>query len=173
MHTTMANENYEKDWKKFLKCKECWEFKELNEQNWYKHYQWFMWVLWRCKECIKGWRKSEHEIMMARKCDYNRYHNNCKRRENVKNWTRMRTKKHLEINPNWTLYHERAQRKINKLWIRPSKCPICWYSGKIIAHHPDINEWNKIVFCCQPCHSKIHMGKINCPKALDLLVNNI
>lgn len=66
MHTTMANLNYEKDGKVFLKCKECGEFKEVNIENWYRHSEGFLWVLWRCKECIKKWRKTEYERWMAR-----------------------------------------------------------------------------------------------------------
>lgn len=165
MHTTMANENYEKDWKRFLKCKECWEFKELNEQNWYKHHQWFMWVLWRCKECIKKWRSSERELIMARKRDSDRWHNNPKRHEYMSKANIIRRK----VKWYWKI-HQRVSKIIKKLWIdRPSKCTICWCENKIYAHHPDYNKPYEVVFVCQPCHSKIHSWKIKCPTPLKLL----
>lgn len=173
MHTTMANENYEKEWKKFLKCKECWTFKELNDVNRYKHPDWFMWVLWRCKDCIKKWRKSEHEISMARIRDRDRYKNNPKRRSYVHRLSRERTKIHMLENKCWIKNHERTNRYIRKLWIRPQICPLCWYEWRIVAHHPDINERNKIVFCCQPCHDKIHRWKIECPTPINLLNLNL
>lgn len=172
MHTTMANENYEKEWKKFLKCKECWEFKELNNVNRYPHNQWFMWVLWRCKECILKWRKTKHELQMARIRDMERYKNDPKRNEYVKLCTKKRTKRHSLDNPNRNKNHEKADRKIKKLWVRPKTCPICWYEWRIVAHHPDINIWNEVVFCCQICHDKIHRNKIECPKPLDLIANS-
>lgn len=172
MHTTMANENYEKEWKKFLKCKECGEFKEINSENWYPHKEGYLWVLWRCKECILKWRKTEHELQMARIRDRDRYKNNSKRREFVYESSKRRNKIRNEENRNWDLSHGRADFKIKQLWIRPKTCPICWYEWRIVAHHPDINIWSEIVFCCQICHDKIHRNKIECPKPLDLLANN-
>ena len=165
----MANENYEKDWKMFLKCKECWEFKEVNSQNWYSHNEWYLWVLWRCKSCILNGRKSEHELQMARVRDRDRYKNNPKRFEYICTRTKNKTKRYQTENPNRIKYHERCYKIINKLWIRPKICPMCWYEWRIVAHHPDINLWNEIVFCCQICHDKIHKNKIECPKPINLL----
>lgn len=144
----MANLNYKKDWKTFLKCKECWSFKEVNLDNWYYHNEWFLWVLWRCKQCILKWRKTEHELNMARKRDRDRYFNNKKRREFVYNSSKNRIIRHMKENKNWNALHEKAQRLIKKLWIRPTQCPICDYKWRIVAHHLDINKWNEIVFCC-------------------------
>lgn len=164
MHTTMANDVIEKNWKKFLKCKECWEFKELNLDNWYKHSQWFMWVLWRCKECIKRWRHSERELIMARKRDINRWRNNPHRHEYIlkNNSIRRRNKWYWNI-------HLKVSRLMKRLWIeRPKQCTICWCENVIYAHHPDYNNVYEVVFVCQPCHSKIHSWKIQCPKPINL-----
>lgn len=158
----MANDNYKKDWKIYLKCKQCSTFKEINKDNWYYHNEWFLWVLWRCKECILKWRKTEHELEMARKRDRDRYHNNKKRRDYIYRSSDLRDKKHIQENKKWRAYHLRTTRRIKKLWIRPNSCPICWYEWRIVAHHPDINKWNEIVFCCQICHDKIHRWKISC-----------
>lgn len=147
----MSNDVYEKDWRKFLKCKECWEFKEVCWDNRYSHSQWFLWVLWRCKDCIKKWRQSEKERAMARKRDYDRYHNNADRNSYIKKTTAERRKRKWY----WPV-HLKTDRLIKKLWVRPEKCPICWKRTRIVAHHPNYLEWNKIVFCCTICHSKIH-----------------
>ena len=160
----MANENYEKDWKKFLKCKECWEFKEINPNNWYYHSEGYLWVLGRCKECIKKWRRTEHELQMARIRDKNRYENNKKRREFIFVSAKKRQKIRSLENPKRVSNHSKTDKKIRQLWVRPKVCPICWYEWRIVAHHPDINIWNEIVFCCQICHDKIHRWRIECPK---------
>lgn len=167
----MANTSYELWWKTFLKCKECGEFKEINSENWYPHKEGYLWVLWRCKECILKWRKTEHEMNMARIRDRDRYINNKLRRDYIHKSTKERTKKHMKKTPTRNANHIKADRKIKKLWVRPKACPICWYEWRIIAHHPDINIWNEVVFCCQICHDKIHKNKIKCPSPLDLLTN--
>ena len=160
----MANTSYELKWKTFLKCKECWEFKEINTENRYAHKQGYLWVLWRCKKCILAWRKTEHELSMARKRDMDRYRNNKKRREYIyKAWNERRKKKWY-----WPI-HMKTNRHINKLWIRPDKCPLCGYKWRIVAHHPDYNKWNEIVFCCQICHDKIHRNKITDYNIINLL----
>lgn len=152
----MANDFYKEGWKTFLKCKQCNVFKELNNCNWYKHKQWFLWVSWRCKECILAWRKTEHELEMARKRDYNRYHNNIERRKY------QQEKSSLKRKEKWYWHiHTKTERTISKLGIRPSVCQFCWRSDRILAHHPNYNERYNIVFCCQRCHNKIHKGNIN------------
>jgi len=165
----MANTSYELGWKTFLKCKGCWEFKELNTENWYTHKEGYLWVLWRCKKCILAWRKTEHERKMARERDKDRYYNNPKRREYVYQSSKERTERHEKEGGWWNKYHLRTNRIIKKLWIRPKECPICWYKWRIVAHHPDYKEWNKIVFCCQPCHDKIHKKKLDKYTVIDLL----
>lgn len=162
----MANDFYEKDWKTFLKCKECNVFKEINNDNWYSHNEWFLWVLWRCKECILKWRHSEHERKMAREWerDMDRYHNNPKRREYIiKAWVERRKRKGY-----WKI-HLKTERQIKKLWIRPDKCPLCWYEWRVIAHHPNYDKRYEIAFCCQICHDKIHKWEITDYNAINLL----
>lgn len=152
----MANDFYKDGWKTFLKCKECNVFKELNNDNWYYHKEWFLWVLGRCKECILAWRKTKHELEMARKRDRDRYYNSPERREYIfKSWSERRKRKWY-----WKIHCDTA-RLIKKMWVRPSVCPICNdYEWRIIAHHPDYNKPHEIVFCCQICHDKIHKWKI-------------
>lgn len=159
----MANDFYKENWRTFLKCKQCKVFKEISKDNRYYHKQWFLWVLWRCKECILAWRKTEHELEMARKRDAFRYHNNTKRRDCIYKSSRERRKRKWYHN-----IHLKTSRKIKKLWIRPLVCPICWYRWRIISHHPDYSKWYEIVFCCQICHDKIHRWKVKCPQPIDL-----
>lgn len=155
----------EKDWKLYLKCKECWDFKEINNDNRYKHSAWFMGVLWRCKECIKKWRSSERERVMARKCDNNRYHNNTNRKKCIfESASRRRKERWLQ----WL--HSKTEYAIKKLWISISKCSICWKThNRIVAHHPDYSKRYEIVFVCPICHSNIHLWKIQCPTPIKIL----
>ena len=168
-NSRMANDFYREKWVTFLKCKQCNIFKELNDDNRYKHNEGFLWVLWRCKECIKAGRKTEYELKMARKRDAKRYKENPQRREYIYKSAKERNKRHEE---NWewrNKLHLRTSRRIAKLWIRPQKCPICWYEWRIVAHHPSLNNWREIVFCCQICHGKIHKGDITDYTVVNLL----
>lgn len=153
----MANEIKNIDNNIYLKCKQCEDFKLLNKEYWYKHNQWYMWFLWRCKECILKWRKTEHELSMSRKRDFHRYYFNQKRRSFVYENTSKRRKEKWYSN-----IHSKTSRYIKKNWKRPSICSVCLINkDRIEAHHFDYNQWNKIIFCCSLCHSKLDMWKIN------------
>jgi len=66
--------------------------------------------------------------------------------------------------------HWHTQRFIKKNGLRPNKCSICWKESKrIIAHHPNYDKRNEVVFVCQWCHHDIHLWYIECPEPIDLL----
>lgn len=137
------------DWFIKLKCKQCCEL--LTIDMFYKHKEWFLWVLWRCKDCIKLWRKTDHELMMSRKRDKQRYHHNKTRREYVHIQSANR-----RINKWYGKIHLACSRQIKKLWIRPTVCSICdQYSNRIEAHHFNYALPWKVIFCCKICHSKL------------------
>lgn len=146
-------------------CKICWVDKDDTKENWYFHSWKRHWL--KCKQCLLEWRKSEYERVMARERDKKRYENDINRRMYI-------FKRNLKArDEKWYWWvHSKTERRISKLKLRPNVCPICWYEWRIISHHPDINIWNEIVFCCQICHDKIHRNKIECPKPLDLLAND-
>lgn len=160
----MANDFYKEDWKTFLKCKECNVFKEINNDNRYSHKEGFLWVLWRCKECIKAGRKTEHEREMSRKRDMDRYYNNPDRREYI-----FKSSKERRARKGYTNIHTKTDRRVKKLWIRPTKCPLCNYEWRIVAHHPNYDKRYEIAFCCQICHDKIHKWKIADYNVINLL----
>lgn len=93
---------------------------------------------------------------MSRIRDRERYYNNESRREYIYKTSSERRKRKWY----WNI-HNKTAKMIRKLWIRPETCPICWYEWRIIAHHPDYNKPNEIVFCCQICHDNIHKEKIS------------
>ena len=50
---------------------------------------------------------------------------------------------------------------INKLWIRPAKCPHCGKEHcKIDFHHPNHLFWWKWTFCCKSCHYFFNKDKV-------------
>ena len=150
MHTTMTI------------CKVCKLDKEDIKENWYFNKWKRFWL--KCKACTLEWRKSEHERVMARKRDMERYRNNPERRKYLYlMWNKRRKLKWY--NP----IHLKAEKKITKLNLRPDVCPICWYKWRIIAHHPDYTKPYDVVFCCQICHDKIHKNKIKCPKPITII----
>lgn len=153
----MANPTKEIDWKTLLMCKECSKYKELSPSNRYKHSEWYLWVLWRCKDCIKSWRKTEEELVMARKRDNDRYYNNQDRRDCIFNSSSLRRREKWY----WPI-HTSCWRIIKRLWIRPNQCPICKKDSKRIeAHHYNYQFPFHIIFCCKVCHSKLDRWLIN------------
>lgn len=69
----------------------------------------------------------------------------------LKNKERERKKGYLDA-------HFKTQNVIRRKWIRPKCCSLCWCGWLIISHHPNYEEWNRVVFCCNSCHRLIHMG---------------
>ena len=126
----------------------------LDIKDYWYFYEWKrLWL--KCKSCMLEWRKTEYERSMARKRDRDRYYNNLKRREYVFKTALERRKEKWY----WHI-HTKTEKMIKKLWMRPNYCPICWKENRIIAHHPDYSKWYEIVFCCQPCHAKIHKWEL-------------
>ena len=143
-------------------CKVCGRDMLDIKDYWY-FYEWKrLWL--KCKSCMLEWRKTEYERSMARKRDRDRYYNNLKRREYVFKTALERRKEKWY----WHI-HTKTEKMIKKLWMRPNYCPICWKENRIIAHHPDYSKWYEIVFCCQPCHAKIHKWELEVFNIIDLL----
>jgi len=175
--TTQWKKRYWKeiDWKQYLVCTKCGQLKELSTDNYYKHKDWFMWYCSYCKECRKNVYEFDKDLIRTRK-------HNCyiKNRDKRLLYYREYNKRDYvkENHYNNTDMHKhsiriKTQKYIKSLWLRPSKCPICWYEWPIQAHHLNYNKWNEVVFCCQTCHSQIHHWIINCPQPIDLLLINI
>lgn len=127
----------------------------------------------------------KHKEEESLRCKVYRESNRDKVREIQKSW-RERNKDYWKVyDANWYAkhrlvhraemwywaLHQRTQKLIRKLWIRPKYCPICWWGWRIEAHHPNYNEWNKIVFCCVSCHQLIHNCVIECPDTIILQTN--
>lgn len=145
--------DFYKEWEKiFRKCSTCWEYKELNNENFPLNWHGFMWFLWRCKICKRKISKTEWAREKARKRDVYRYYNNPQRRQYMYWLISDRRKRKW-----YDHIHLKTARHIKKLWCRPDICPFCWkFHERIIAHHPDYSKRYEVVFCCPPCHSKIH-----------------
>ena len=173
MHTTMTNKTYEINWKVFVRCNKCLTIKELCLENWYPNKKAKLWFHYPCKECIKAHQRTEEVRAKRRVSDKIRYQTNPKRHAECNMRVKKALQRNQELNPLWRLNHTRADKLIERLWIRPDTCPICWREWKIMAHHPDDNLWNEFVFCCQICHKKIHSWEIECPEKIVLPTNLI
>ena len=116
------------------------------------------------KEEYKKYKENYREKNKDRRNEYNRaYIKEYQKRDYVK----ANIKEHA-IEMWYKPIHRKTNYLIKKLWIRPSVCPLCWKSWKIISHHPDYNKWNEIVFCCISCHAYIHNWKIKDFKTVKL-----
>ena len=150
------------------KCKECLIEKTLDQ--FYVHPLWVMWVLPRCKECIKSWRKSDRELKMSRIRDRDRYVNNAKRREYI-----FKSSIERRIRKWYAKVHWDTDNRIKRKYGRPNKCSVCygeidWVNIlRIVFHHPDYTKPYIWIFCCDVCHSKIHLWKVEPKEYIDLL----
>lgn len=132
-------------------CKECIIEKDYSEFYKYKHTPK---PSWRCKECIKAWRKSERERVMARVIDNNRtrpewyvYNRTVEdRRKNpIKNKARAIVNRYFR-------YHKED---------KPTVCSNCDIEWRIELHHFDYTKPREVIPLCSLCHSHIHIWKIN------------
>lgn len=70
---------------------------------------------------------------------------------------------------NRATFHWRTYDFINKYWLRPNVCQICWAKRRINAHHPSYDKRYEVVFCCSKCHINIHAWNIKCPEPINIL----
>lgn len=137
-----------------------------------------LWYRFLCKSCCnketREWKnKHKDYIRMSTKKYYEQH------KEFYKQWHKQdrinNRQKYTDMNRErrhkkwYNSIHIKTQRLIKKLWIRPDVCPICWRETTIIAHHPDYNKWNEVVFCCNGCHNEIHAWHLECPAVINLL----
>lgn len=69
-------------------------------------------------------------------------------------------------------FHAKARRQIEHYNLKPLECMICWNSGRIVAHHPSyesFDKWKDVVFVCDSCHQNIHHWFLECPEPIDLI----
>lgn len=135
-------------------CKECLEEKELSD--FYKHPQWFLWVLPRCKECIKRWRRTERERIMARVINKKRY-SKIERKEYMK----IKLKEFRIKYPEKYLAQRLVARflKKNKQY-KKNICYVSWIESRIELHHFDYTKPNYVIPCTHQIHSDFHSWKI-------------
>lgn len=158
---------YERNWIIYGQCSRCGEYFEMSNEFWYSNKSWFMWFSTECKKCDNERRLRLSHIRPknyeASRIASKKYYEKNKKEIQQKNHARGKLKWYDKI-------HRSTKKKIDRRWIRPSSCPICWANGvRIIAHHPDYNDRNLIVFCCDSCHRNIHNGNIECPKPINIL----
>ena len=189
MNRCVRHETINKDGKLYMLCRWCWEVKELSSEFRWKDSGSKTWYVYRCKECMRPIQrelnkksyykdidrtkrlqklyreKNREKIRLQRRKRYEK--ENIKRRERMHDIVKKNVA-HVKEMGYWPI-HRMTCYRIKKLWIRPSKCPICWYEWRIVAHHPDYNHRYEIIFCCGSCHTLIHQWKIDVSK-LDLVV---
>ena len=177
---------YEKWDKKYIKCWHCWELKEATNEFFRKEKTWVLWLRPRCKVCDNAYHvkyAKEHKEKIRTYWDKQR------RSERQREWAkkhhdvviqasrRYKDKHRNEIRQyqkwaNEYVYlkaHRTTRKLIDKLWIRPNKCSLCWSSWNTYAHHPDYKKRYEIVFVCQSCHMLIHSWAKGCPTPINLM----
>lgn len=128
----------------------------------------------------KEWRKNynrrytlEHSeeirIRKKKRNEDNRDRNYEIRKEYMKRYIRNRRNYKYPVSSAMRKLHRVTEDFINTNIIKPKKCSICNKERRIIAHHPNNDIRNEIVFCCDRCHRLIHSWYLECPKPIDLL----
>ncbi len=193
MRNCRKKEVIEKDWKEYLICNKCWELKEMNSDNFTRDSWAKCWFVYRCKECsreeernrakkyyhnnldkcrktVRKYREAHREEILRYKREHWDKYRGIREKYLEKNREEINSKNRERTREKWYAYiHVKTKKYINKLWIRPNSCPICWGEWVIVAHHPDYSKWNEITFCCNSCHKYIHQWKITDYKIVDLL----
>lgn len=154
-------------------CKQC-----VSEKNRKYHL--------KNKERINAYKREYMKnVFKVSHPDYKKQYNSKRIKTDVEYNKKMREKRREYVRNNYATIKEkrkerdklkwynaiqlRAKRLIKKLWIRPNKCPICWFCSDIVAHHPDYSKRYEIVFCCKSCHNFIHNWTMECPQPIDIL----
>ena len=174
MASWYKREIYEDDWKVYMKCPKCWEIKLASPDFWYRDKNDKLWYSSPCKECskkskkeyrdcrggkekIRAWRISymdteKWKIAKEKKYKYQKQYRE-KNKIKIAEDQRRRKGKH-KVN-------SKTVKRIEKIWIRPNTCPLCWKEWDIIAHHLDYNKRYEIIFCCKNCHQRIHAWRFS------------
>lgn len=131
----------------------------------------------RAKEYCKRYYEKHKLKVLEQQREYreaNReYYNAYMEEYRNNNKDELKAKRIERDNNKWYVsIHNKTNKLIRKLWIKPTICPICWEKHRIYSHHPNYDKWNEIVFCCQSCHQLIHSGRIECPEIIDILTFN-
>lgn len=184
----IKRENYILNGIQYLQCGKCLKIKSIDMFSNLKH--WFLWKRSWCRICCAEYKKSNKDYFVKYNKEYyaskkndiqkqqlvyrelNRERINNKEKEYYNSHANEIITKNIQREKEkwYSLIHRKAREVINRLWIRPKVCPICWLDiFNIEAHHPNNDIRNEIVFCCKGCHKKIHSWKLQCPKPIDLL----
>ena len=129
------------------------------------------------KKYTKKWIENNKEKFLS-KCREYRLKNKIKYDNYMKEYRdkyrkELREKRIERDNNKWYVaIHNKTNKLIRKLWIKPNTCPICWERKTIYSHHPNYGIRNEVVFCCQSCHWKIHSWAIERPTTINLLDYN-
>ena len=149
----------------YMECSVCWEMK--TEDKFYKNRGKPFGLHPRCKECRKKYAIKDKEKFKEYQKEYHK--NNSSR---IYKQHKEHDKKFLsDLWYNIKTFHGKATRRVIKYWLRPDRCPICWWEKKIEMHHPsysEFNKWCEVVFCCSECHHGIHAWFIKCPNPINL-----
>lgn len=160
-----------KDWELHIKCPRCLEFKLASPDFRYRDADDKLWYSSPCKECKKksikeykehrGWKEKIRAWRIA--------YENTEKWKIAKQKKKAYQKKYREKNKEKIAEDQRKRiktgkhgvntktvKRLEKIWIRPTVCPICWTEWDIIAHHLDYNKRYEIIFCCKSCHQRIH-----------------
>lgn len=62
--------------------------------------------------------------------------------DKIKSAARQKTRDFVDMNPE----------------VKPSQCSCCGLTGRIVAHHDDYSQWNKVKWLCEACHMRLHQG---------------
>lgn len=132
---------------------------------------------WRAKEYCKRYYEKNKAKVLDQQREYRKnnreYYKKYMEQYRNKNKDELRGKRvKRDLERGYVDIHNITSKKVRKLWIRPSVCPICSKEKRIYTHHPNYEKWYEVVFCCQSCHLKIHSWVIKCLQPINLLDYN-
>lgn len=134
------------------KCFKCGNIKDI--RDFYKHKMMSDGHLNKCKECTKNDVNEHRKKNLEKIREYDR------RRGRTEKRIKLNTERTKEYRKKFPLKYK-AHSKVNHAiksgtLIKPDKCSICGFGGKIEAHHDDYHKPLDVVWVCSICHKKFH-----------------
>ena len=136
----------------FKYCRGCGKNKYLSE--YYAHRRMKDGHLNFCKECVKE-RIRQHRLNnpgRVRAIDKNNY-----KKKKTKPGFKERRVRQLRSwrTPKKMRAHNLVSRKLSLG--RPDYCEFCGIKCQPIAHHPNYDEPDRVIWCCRACHAHLHL----------------
>ena len=139
-------------------CRACGEMKTIDE--FYKRPDTADRHFFECKPCLLLERRSRRRVSDVQQ-ELDRKHNADPRQ---KERARAKARRYALEHPERIRAYGKLQRGVVSLRVaRPSSCPICGSTSRIVGHHADYSKPLDVTWMCSRCHARMHLATDKTP----------